>query len=78
MIRVVKDGKKPVKTKTIWCFTCPDCGCEFECELEDFKYKEKRPGGDMALQCPCCEKELHTNKNFYTTQEVRVYPAEVE
>lgn len=78
MISVVKDGKKLVKTKTIWCFTCPDCDCEFECGLEDFKSIEKRIDGDRVIVCPCCEKELHTDKNFYTTREIRIYPAEVE
>ena len=76
MIRITKEGKKPIKTKTIWVFKCPDCGCEFECEVTDFKSIEKRLDGDRVINCPCCEKELHTNKNFYTTHEVRIYPIE--
>lgn len=72
MIKIIKDGKKPVKTKTIWCFKCPDCNCEFECELEDFKSIEKRIDGDKVIDCPCCEKELHTNKNFYTIYDVHI------
>ena len=59
MIKIIKQGKKPKKYKTIYIITCPDCGCEFECELEDLKLIERTLNGDRVIKCPCCEKELY-------------------
>ena len=69
MIKIIKNGVKPKKMKTIWTFKCPVCGCEFECELDDFKTLEKKLEGDKSVNCPCCNTELHTNRNKYTIRE---------
>ena len=76
MIRIIKDGKRPEKKKTIWAFICPECSCQFECEIEDFAKIEKRLNGDKSIYCPCCHYELHTNKDPYLTHEVTVVPFE--
>lgn len=73
MIKIIKQGKKTKKYKTIYIITCPDCECEFECELSDFIKVEKRLDGDRIVRCPCCEKELHTKfldeKHLKTREE---------
>lgn len=67
MIKIIKDGKKPIRYHTIYIITCPDCGCEFECGLEDFKIEKTIDGnniitidGNKIIMCPCCNKELNT------------------
>lgn len=37
MIKVIKQGQKPKQYRTVYFIKCPNCGCEFECELSDFK-----------------------------------------
>ena len=77
MIRIIKDGKKPIKTKTIWQFKCPECGCDFECEIEDFKAMERNGFScNKIIDCPYCGKELRTNRDFYKTHEVEVVPVD--
>lgn len=72
MIKIIKEGIKPKKMKTIWYFICPECGCEFECDLDDFETLEKKLEGDKSIHCPCCNNELHTNRNKYTIREEEI------
>jgi len=59
-IRIIKEGNKTKFIKT-----CPDCGCEFEYELEDLEidftvclttYPCKY---NTYVKCPCCGKHIH-------------------
>ena len=61
MVKIIKEGRKPKKTKTIYTIICPDCRCEFECELSDFKRIERTLNGGKYIDCPCCGKEIDTN-----------------
>lgn len=60
MIKILKEGR-PQKFTT----TCPDCGCEFEYELEDVKTDYSiclttYPGQyNTYVICPCCGKHIH-------------------
>jgi len=72
-IKIIREGIKRPETITVFTFTCPKCGCVFDCTLEDFKYHVKEIGGDKAIDCPCCKTELHTNKNFYTIREEPIH-----
>ena len=60
MIRIIKPGNKIKYT-----ITCPDCGCEFEYDIDDVKtdhsialttYPVKF---ERYVNCPCCGKRLH-------------------
>lgn len=53
MIKIIKEGKLPKKTKTIYTVTCPKCFCEFECDDSDLII-EKGIGGTRSVICPCC------------------------
>ena len=66
MITIIREGKIKKPSKCVWQFTCPDCGCVFNCECEDFEEIEKCPGGDRVISCPTCGHKLHTKSNFYT------------
>lgn len=60
MIKVIKHGEKKKFTAT-----CPDCGCEFEYELEDLKvdysrYLATSPGQYRRnVLCPECNKKIY-------------------
>lgn len=72
MIKITKIGKNLTKTKIIYTITCPECGCEFECEAEDFTKIEKAINGKRWIKCPCCNKELCLYPDDYTTREEEV------
>lgn len=57
MIKIIKDGKKPIKTKRVYKTTCWTCKCEFEFDEEDCTIiREKRLEGYtyIEVKCPCC------------------------
>ena len=76
MIVIKKQGKKLKKYKIIYTITCPNCDCEFECESDDFKSIEKRIDGDKVIDCPWCNKEIHTKdlKDIKTREEEIIEP----
>lgn len=53
MIKILKQGIKPKKTKTIYTAICELCGCIFEFEDEDIK-GERIPNGNLFINCPNC------------------------
>lgn len=61
MIKIIKEGKKPIKTKRVYRVTCWNCKCEFEFEAEDCEIiSEKRLNGDrrITVKCPCCGESI--------------------
>ena len=69
MIKIIKDGKKPIRYKTIYIITCPKCGCEFECEDSDLNV-ERRINGKRSINCPCCDEEfVLMSGGFYFNQD---------
>ena len=77
MIKIIKNGKKPIKTKVIYTTTCGNCGCKFEFEDEDL-ISEKRINGKKVITCPYCNKQITLfngdfgNEGNYTTREEKV------
>lgn len=72
-IKVIKPGIKSVKSRYVYLFVCPACGCIFDCETEDFKKIEKRLDGDATIDCPTCGVELHRITDCsYSRREVVV------
>ena len=71
-IRIIKEGKKTKFTKT-----CPDCGCEFEYEVEDLHTDSSICLTTYPCQfsqyviCPCCGKHLF---HGYTTESPFTFP----
>lgn len=72
MVKIIKNGKKPIKTKVIYTIKCSYCDCEFECEAEDFTKVEKAINGKRWIKCPCCDKELCLYPDNYTTREEEI------
>lgn len=70
MIRIIKDGIKPKKYKTIYSYTCQNCTCEFEFEESDCTEvrREKCIGGAHTgeINCPFCSEHLFID--FRTTK----------
>lgn len=61
MIKIIKEGKKPIKTKRVYKTTCWTCKCEFEFEEEDcIITREKRLDGKIyiTVKCPCCGETI--------------------
>ena len=72
MIRIIKQGKKPIKKKIIYSTTCNECGCKFEFEVEDCKAMDRTPNGRVFIVCPCCEKEISKHHHDLDYKEVTV------
>ena len=73
MINILKPGGIKTYTKYFYQITCPHCGCEFECELEDFKNLSKDITKPLAwIDCPCCNIELTLNRLALKTREEEV------
>ena len=69
-IKVIKHGKKET-TKIIYTINCPSCGCEFECEIEDFFALERTPDGKKFIQCPDWGEEITVDsKTKYREEKV--------
>ena len=56
-MKVIKKGKIPKTTER---FTCPNCGCVFECEKGEYAY-------DLVLdyyeaKCPTCSKKVYIDE----------------
>ena len=77
MRRIIKEGKKPKKYKTIYKTTCPKCKCIFEFEDEDIT-GEKRINGSKSVICPCCNHTIilytgdHGNEGNYTERKEEI------
>lgn len=67
-VKVIKHGKKET-TKVIYIINCPNCGCEFECETEDFTAFERTPNGRKFLRCPDCGEEITVNSETKYREE---------
>lgn len=62
MIKILKEGKIPVKTKDIFEKKCSRCGCEFEFEMEDCDYISKSINNrSYSIACPFCKITLSGN-----------------
>ena len=72
MIKVIKHGKKK-ETKVIYTVTCPVCGCEFECDLEDCA-GERKLEGKKWIRCPDCEENIEITSNTkYRKEDVEIH-----
>ena len=58
MIKIIKEGKLPIKSKVIFTAKCDKCNCEFQFEQEDFTKIERRIDGYHFIACPCCSYEI--------------------
>lgn len=72
MIKILKTGVKPKHTKIIYTTTCDICGCKFEFENEDIKSQEKRPNGNIFIDCPTCYFELKRTYNELNPRIIEV------
>ena len=72
MIKILKNGIIPKKTKTIYKATCAHCKCEFEFESEDCDYIEKTIDGALQIECPTCHLKMVYLKESLETREVEV------
>lgn len=61
MIKILKEGQLPKRTKSIYKITCKYCGCEFECEAKDFYRLERCLFGKAEIYCPTCNELLTVN-----------------
>lgn len=68
MIKIIKHGNKK-ETKVIYIVTCPVCGCEFECETEDFFALERTPNGKKFIHCPDCDVDIEINSETKKREE---------
>ena len=65
MIRIIKPGSKIKFT-----VTCPDCGCEFEYDIDDVETDHTVALTTYPVQferyvkCPCCGKHIHHDYTF--------------
>lgn len=57
-MRVIKEGKKPVKEIEK---TCPQCSCVFAYERKDVKAEVDRNITDYHVVCPCCGKRIYVD-----------------
>lgn len=55
MIKIIKYGKK-----LLYKFKCDTCGCEFECNDEDFN-------ASNTIECPCCNTTIFKYMSILTT-----------
>lgn len=68
MIKILKEGKKPIKTKTIFREECYQCGCEFEFEIEDCEYTDNNIDKRFySIKCPTCNHSIWGN-NIYNLE----------
>lgn len=59
MIKIKKQGIKPKRYKYIYTIECNQCGCVFECEVQDFDIITKDIQNPMGtIECPCCNTQL--------------------
>lgn len=72
MIKILKEGQLPKRTKPIYKITCKHCGCEFECEVNDFYRLERLLFGKAEIYCPTCKQLL-----IVTLSEVKVRDEEI-
>lgn len=74
MIKILKEGKVPVKTKCIFKQKCNRCGCEFEFEVEDCNFIGKNINARVySITCPLCRFSI-TGSHIYDLEyrEVKV------
>lgn len=75
MIKIIKNGEKPKKYKTIYKDVCGICNCEFEFELSDCTdvVTEKKIDGKTRafIKCPCCNMKhfLEDISSYFVRKE---------
>lgn len=72
MIKILKEGKKPIKNKIVYSTTCSWCGCKFEFEGEDCKAMDRTPNGRVLIICPCCGNAISKRSNDLDYKEVEI------
>ncbi len=72
MIKIIKDGSLSKSTKIIYTTTCDICGCIFEFENEDIKSQERKPNGNIFIDCPTCYFELKRTYNELNPRIIEV------
>ena len=72
MIQIIENGKPLKKYKVVYTIGCPNCGCKFCCEKEDFREIEKTPNGLHTIDCPWCEHELQLRLAEMKTELVEI------
>jgi len=73
MIKIIKDGNPSRELTTIYEIHCRNCGCIFECEVEDFEKLSRDINNPLAwITCPCCGQEIEVNRKtvIVSTREV--------
>lgn len=63
MKEIIRPGNIQKKTETIYFLTCPTCGCEFKCNIEDFEYLERKIDGRGSIECPYCHTSFLSEMN---------------
>ena len=54
---IIKIGKTPKTTER---FTCPNCGCVFECDVSECNVTFSQKNGNHAdVVCPTCGKRVY-------------------
>ena len=52
MMKIIKKGTIPKTTKR---FTCSNCGCIFECNIDEYELHFSQRDGDwLETKCPDC------------------------
>lgn len=70
MIKILKEGIVPKPKRIIYKTTCENCHCEFEFEIEDCLFIEKRMNGNVVVDCPCCNKHVNCKHESLSFKEV--------
>lgn len=56
-MKIIKKGKTPKTTKR---FTCHNCGCVFECEVNEYNVTfDQKDGNYIDAVCPTCGKRVY-------------------
>jgi len=58
MKKIIRMGKVPKKVKYIYTIECKQCGCVFECEVQDFDLISKDINPMGCIECPCCNTQM--------------------
>ena len=53
-MKIIVNGNLKSKKHTVRRFECPDCGCIFEANENEFNYPASPYGSIYTSKCPCC------------------------
>lgn len=60
-MKIIKEGTIPSTTKR---FTCPKCGCIFECESGEYsRYTDCYNDAYCSAFCPTCKGEVYARES---------------